>query len=157
MQNIARDEGGIRAFYRGLGPNIVGNSISWALYFVWYDRMKVGIQDYRGPGARLSYYDFFVASGAAGTFQFPTSTCAYRRLTVYMFRDVNRSVHESNMGDQDPHAVNIQQPPRSLHIHPRWHATDLSIRRLVRLLSRLGPFALWGLSWSITVHGIRTA
>lgn len=75
MQNIARNEGGLRAFYRGLGPNIVGNSISWALYFVWYDRIKHEIQEYRRPGigtgtgteTGLSYYDFFIASGAAGT------------------------------------------------------------------------------------------
>lgn len=26
----------LRAFYRGLTPNIVGNTAGWALYFMWY-------------------------------------------------------------------------------------------------------------------------
>lgn len=38
--HIARDiwkkEGFFHGYYRGLTPNIVGNSVSWALYFMWY-------------------------------------------------------------------------------------------------------------------------
>jgi solute carrier family 25 (mitochondrial folate transporter), member 32 len=64
----------IRNFYRGLMPNMIGNSVSWALYFMWYDNiktlirvgrartnpsMKLGKQELRGS-------DYFVASGAAG-------------------------------------------------------------------------------------------
>lgn len=82
MRSIARNEGGLRAFYRGLGPNLVGNSISWALYFVWYDRIKHGIQDFRGPGTGLSYYDFFVASGAAGTSRSQQSPRGYIRANI---------------------------------------------------------------------------
>ena len=26
----------LRAFYRGLTPNITGNTVGWALYFMWY-------------------------------------------------------------------------------------------------------------------------
>ena len=66
IQGIVRDEGSLTAFYRGLSPNIIGNSISWALYFLWYDRLKNGLQVYHGSKESLSYYDFFVASGAAG-------------------------------------------------------------------------------------------
>ena len=54
------------AFYRGLVPNLVGNSVSWALYFLWYDKVKNGLSAYHGAENDLSYYDYFVASGAAG-------------------------------------------------------------------------------------------
>ena len=36
MRQIVRDEGSYMALYRGLMPNMVGNSVSWALYFLWY-------------------------------------------------------------------------------------------------------------------------
>lgn len=66
IRNIARDEGALQGFYRGLTPNIVGNSVSWAVYFVLYDRIKHGINTHEGPGTSLSYYDYFLASGIAG-------------------------------------------------------------------------------------------
>ncbi|CAD6583360.1 MAG: hypothetical protein ASARMPREDX12_003350 [Alectoria sarmentosa] len=67
VQRIVRNEGTISALYRGLTPNLVGSSLSWALYFVWYDRTKHWIQSYRGSdNDGLSYYDFFIASGTAG-------------------------------------------------------------------------------------------
>jgi hypothetical protein len=35
VKNIVRNEGGYSALYRGgFVPNTVGNSVSWALYFV---------------------------------------------------------------------------------------------------------------------------
>jgi hypothetical protein len=37
LRQIIRDEGSYGALYRGIGPNMVGNSISWALYFLWYE------------------------------------------------------------------------------------------------------------------------
>ncbi len=62
-----RNEGTISALYRGLTPNLVGNSLSWALYFVWYDSIKHEILSYRRlENSGLSYYDFFIASGSAG-------------------------------------------------------------------------------------------
>ena len=45
----------------------MGNSVSWGLYFLWYDKAKHGISTYRGGGQGLSYYDYFLASGTAGT------------------------------------------------------------------------------------------
>lgn len=66
-QDIIRSkEGVVTALYRGLTPNIVGNSVSWALYFVCYDKLKHGLQILHGRSSLLSYYDFFLASGAAG-------------------------------------------------------------------------------------------
>lgn len=67
VRRIVRNEGTVSALYRGLTPNLVGNSLSWAFYFVWYDRIKYGIRSYRGfDNGGLSYYDFFIASGTAG-------------------------------------------------------------------------------------------
>ncbi|MCJ1248332.1 hypothetical protein MMC30_005549 [Trapelia coarctata] len=66
IRHILQNEGGVSALYRGLGPNLVGNSVSWGLYFLWYDKVKRGIARYRGGGQSLSYYDYFLASGTAG-------------------------------------------------------------------------------------------
>lgn len=36
VRDIVKNEGSTLALYRGLMPNMVGNSVSWALYFLWY-------------------------------------------------------------------------------------------------------------------------
>lgn len=61
----------VRAFYRGLMPNMLGNSVSWALYFMWYGKIKDIIREMRpqlrSTGRRdLNSSDYFMASGAAG-------------------------------------------------------------------------------------------
>ncbi|MCJ1294650.1 hypothetical protein MMC34_006208 [Xylographa carneopallida] len=66
VQQILRDEAGFRALYRGLSPNLVGNSVSWALYFLWYDQIKHAMVANHGRRQPLSYYDYFLASGTAG-------------------------------------------------------------------------------------------
>ncbi|KAL8710491.1 MAG: hypothetical protein Q9220_004923 [cf. Caloplaca sp. 1 TL-2023] len=43
-RNIFTNEGIARGFYRGLSPNLIGNSVSWALYFLWYHRVKTTLQ-----------------------------------------------------------------------------------------------------------------
>ncbi|MCJ1367727.1 hypothetical protein MMC16_006861 [Acarospora aff. strigata] len=65
-RDIARNEGSISAFYRGLSPNVVGNSVSWALYFLWYGKIKDGLYAYHGSEGELSSLDYFLASGVAG-------------------------------------------------------------------------------------------
>ena len=67
VQQILHSEGGFLALYRGLSPNLTGNSISWALYFLWYDQIKHAMLAYHGLRQGLSYYDYFLASGTAGT------------------------------------------------------------------------------------------
>ena len=67
VQAILRNEGGIGGFYRGIGPNSIGNSVSWSLYFLWYGQIKDGLYHYHGSSVGLTYYDYFAASGAAGT------------------------------------------------------------------------------------------
>ncbi|OCK76145.1 hypothetical protein K432DRAFT_307020 [Lepidopterella palustris CBS 459.81] len=68
LRNVVRDEGGIRALYRGLWPNMLGNSLGWGLYFLWYRNMKDLMQARRGHGEHLSSGEFFSASVIAGTF-----------------------------------------------------------------------------------------
>ncbi|KAF2756169.1 mitochondrial carrier [Pseudovirgaria hyperparasitica] len=65
LRQIVRDEGNFKALYRGLMPNMIGNSVSWALYFLWYRNLKDIMQSYRG-GERLHSMDYFVASGTSG-------------------------------------------------------------------------------------------
>ncbi|KAL2809015.1 mitochondrial carrier domain-containing protein [Aspergillus granulosus] len=74
IRQIFHDEGGLAAFYRGLTPNIIGNSSSWALYFLLYGDIKDAIVDWhlhRTPDNgrqqwQLTSSDYFIASGAAG-------------------------------------------------------------------------------------------
>ncbi|RAL07730.1 putative mitochondrial folate carrier protein Flx1 [Aspergillus homomorphus CBS 101889] len=68
VRDIFQHEGGLAAFYRGLTPNLVGNSTSWALYFLCYGNIKNLMRARRGddPGRGLSSTDYFLASGFAG-------------------------------------------------------------------------------------------
>ena len=65
-RDIARNEGLLTGFYRGLTPNIIGNSVSWALYFLWYGRLKDGLQYLHGEHHPLLSYDYFLGSATAG-------------------------------------------------------------------------------------------
>lgn len=67
IRRIFQSEGGIAPFYRGLAPNIIGNSSSWALYFLFYGNLKDGMRKLRSSREQeLAASDFFLASGAAG-------------------------------------------------------------------------------------------
>lgn len=66
LRGIIRDEGSYAALYRGLMPNLVGNSVSWALYFLFYGQAKDIFQTYRGAGVQLRSSDYFLASGSSG-------------------------------------------------------------------------------------------
>ncbi|KAJ5358562.1 uncharacterized protein N7496_010975 [Penicillium cataractarum] len=67
IREISTHEGGLRAFYRGLAPNLIGNSTSWALYFLCYGSLKDAIRIYRGrEDWMLTSSDYFLASSAAG-------------------------------------------------------------------------------------------
>lgn len=58
----------VRSFYRGLMPNMIGNSISWGLYFMWYGNIKDLIASARGSEGKkaLRSSDYFLASGVSG-------------------------------------------------------------------------------------------
>ncbi|KAL2002645.1 hypothetical protein VTN02DRAFT_6315 [Thermoascus thermophilus] len=67
VREIYQNEGGITAFYRGLTPNILGNSTSWGLYFLWYSNIKDMMRNFGNTGRdNLSFSDYFIASGTAG-------------------------------------------------------------------------------------------
>ncbi|KAJ5180368.1 hypothetical protein N7492_003578 [Penicillium capsulatum] len=67
IRDISRHESGLAAFYRGLAPNLIGNSTSWGLYFLWYGSLKDAIGSYRAKdGGFLTSADYFLASGTAG-------------------------------------------------------------------------------------------
>ncbi|KAL4898470.1 mitochondrial carrier domain-containing protein [Aspergillus ambiguus] len=68
IRGILQHEGGVAAFYRGLTPNLIGNSSSWALYFLCYGNLKDAVRTLRGTaaGSGLSSTDYFLASGGAG-------------------------------------------------------------------------------------------
>ena len=65
LRLIVRSEGGYRALYRGLVPNVVGNSASWGLYFLIYNEAKKTLSDLGGRN-QLTSSDFFLASATAG-------------------------------------------------------------------------------------------
>ncbi|KAH6622098.1 solute carrier family 25 protein [Boeremia exigua] len=66
LRSIVRDEGGPLALYRGLWPNLLGNSLGWGLYFLFYARAKEALAAHNATGLPLSSAEFFAASGAAG-------------------------------------------------------------------------------------------
>lgn len=71
-RHILRREGGgagaLGALYRGLTPNLVGNTAGWSLYFTFYDLLKRRASTQRGlpAGHDLGTVDYFKASGLAG-------------------------------------------------------------------------------------------
>ncbi|KAJ9612327.1 mitochondrial FAD carrier protein flx1 [Cladophialophora chaetospira] len=70
FRDIIRNEGPTRlaALYRGLSPNLVGNSAGWALYFLWYREAQDAIRSLRGyaPEQQLTSVDYLTASSASG-------------------------------------------------------------------------------------------
>jgi solute carrier family 25 folate transporter 32 len=82
LRQVVREEGRYTALYRGLMPNMLGNSVSWALYFLWYiascllfksntDLYRYGnakdlFQAWRGSDVKLTSTDYFISSGTAG-------------------------------------------------------------------------------------------
>lgn len=67
IRNIFSHEGGCVAFYRGLTPNLIGNSTSWGLYFLCYSSLKDTIRAYREEREQiLASSDYLLASGSAG-------------------------------------------------------------------------------------------
>ncbi|KAL9108938.1 MAG: hypothetical protein Q9227_006334 [Pyrenula ochraceoflavens] len=70
VRTIFRTEGGFPvAFYRGLTPNLVGNSLGWALYFLWYRQLQDLVIQHRYHGSRnaqLTGGDYLLTSLSAG-------------------------------------------------------------------------------------------
>jgi solute carrier family 25 folate transporter 32 len=60
----------VRSFYRGLMPNMVGNSVSWGMYFMFYAKLKEAMATARGlhreDREKLSNTDVLLAASASG-------------------------------------------------------------------------------------------
>jgi hypothetical protein len=126
ISEIYRTEGGIRALYRGLTPNIIGNSTSWSVYFLFYGNIKEAIargrvhhdHEHDGKGDKLSASEYFLASGAAGTF--PTTSYPEKPTTNLFLGCENRrpdiNPHKPNLGNKNPHALHRLPHPRRIPI-----------------------------------------
>ena len=74
-RQIAQNEGTrgtLRAFYRGLTPNLVGNSLGWSTYFLFYRQAQDLLHKVYGHNeveskAPLSSGEYLLTSAAAGT------------------------------------------------------------------------------------------
>lgn len=70
FRDIWRNEGPTRiaALYRGLTPNLVGNSAGWGLYFLWYSQAQDLVRNVRSydPGHQLTAFDYLCASSLSG-------------------------------------------------------------------------------------------
>lgn len=70
LGDIVRQEGW-RGLYKGLTPNVVGNSSSWGLYFLWYtmikEQMAKGMpKDADGVSKKLSATQHLLAASGSG-------------------------------------------------------------------------------------------
>jgi solute carrier family 25 (mitochondrial folate transporter), member 32 len=70
FRGLLHTEGSTRlaALYRGLTPNLVGNSAGWALYFLWYRQFQDLIRKHRNYAAEapLTSADYLLASAGSG-------------------------------------------------------------------------------------------
>ena len=70
LRDIVKHEGPtqLSALYRGLTPNLLGNSLGWALYFLWYRQAQDAIKKLRGyaQDTQLTSIDYLSASAASG-------------------------------------------------------------------------------------------
>ncbi|KAK9449382.1 mitochondrial carrier domain-containing protein [Limtongia smithiae] len=69
IANVVRDlrhsQRPLQEIYRGLMPNLVGNTVSWGSYFMWYEYLKDKMGDFYGR-KDLRFADYLVCSGASG-------------------------------------------------------------------------------------------
>ncbi|KAK5083366.1 mitochondrial FAD carrier protein flx1 [Exophiala xenobiotica] len=68
--DILRNEGPtrIRALYRGLSPNLLGNTAGWGLYFLWYKQGQDLVRNLKGysKDQKFTNVDYLTASSGAG-------------------------------------------------------------------------------------------
>lgn len=56
---------GFKSLYRGLSANFTGSTVSWGLYFLWYDMAKKSFKE-NNNGVKLGPGHHLVASATAG-------------------------------------------------------------------------------------------
>lgn len=145
IRDISRREGGIAAFYRGLSPNIIGNSTSWALYFLCYGKTKEVARTFRAhDGQDLTSSDYFTASGTAGMDGFAIQK---RNLTGELIVLKHRPAHgypnQSHLGHQNPHVIHGLAITRRIFFLYDWREADSANRGRRRFLPGIAPCAFW--------------
>ncbi|PWY88178.1 putative mitochondrial folate carrier protein Flx1 [Aspergillus heteromorphus CBS 117.55] len=90
-------EGGGRALYRGLSPNLIGNVTGLGLYFLLYssfNQMLLATSRIKRDGkGRLNMYEYFLTSGAAGAI----TTILTNPIWVIKTRMLTTSAHASSI------------------------------------------------------------
>ncbi|EAU33418.1 conserved hypothetical protein [Aspergillus terreus NIH2624] len=136
IRHILQHEGGPSAFYRGLSPNLLGNSTSWALYFLSYNHLKSGLRRLHAaaPDTPLSAAEYFAASGGAGLL---TSLAT-----------------NPNLGAQDADAVDGGGGAGGVRVAGDGGRAHLRRRRAARVLPRAAAVAVWGQPRRAAVYGV---
>jgi solute carrier family 25 folate transporter 32 len=71
LRDMWTKEGRTRGLFRGLSPNLIGNSSTWAIYWGFYESIKKFQREQRGGEGEESHVnttsDYLLASSTAGT------------------------------------------------------------------------------------------
>ncbi|KAI5804061.1 mitochondrial folate carrier protein Flx1 [Peziza echinospora] len=103
LKAIARHETGglpgargfVNAFYRGLMPNLLGNTAGWGFYFLWYGEIKALATRYSNlPNKELTSTGYLLCAGAAGSLTALTTN----PLWVIKTRMLSSPVHPDHPG-----------------------------------------------------------
>jgi solute carrier family 25 (mitochondrial folate transporter), member 32 len=83
----------LRSLYRGLIPNLVGNSLGWSLYFLWYSQAQDIVRNLRNypKDVPLSSLDYLTASLTSGIL----SAALTNPIWVIKTRMLSTSAHHS--------------------------------------------------------------
>ncbi|KAK9365769.1 mitochondrial carrier domain-containing protein [Lipomyces kononenkoae] len=65
LRDLRASEAPLREAYRGLIPNLIGNTVSWGSYFFWYELIKAQIAPISGSDD-LSFTDYMLSAGTSG-------------------------------------------------------------------------------------------
>lgn len=131
FKDVVRHEGAL-GLWRGLSPNFWGATLSWGLYFWWYDHIKRWM---RGSSAkpdqqqiRLHAGQHLSAAGLAGTIiSEPTLTSVRLKPCTTNSRGADRGWHKPAMGHQDSHVCSKGFRSRGVQKPHRRIQEDLSI------------------------------
>lgn len=154
LRNVIKDEGGVKALYRGLWPNLLGNSLGWGLYFLFYGNLKALFQSRKKEGEYLGSAEFFSASIVAGNFIHHYSMLLYLTADNVCFRSPNRCLHKPHLGDKNAHARARRKPPLGLQINVLRPPPRLRNARPQRPMGRFHPILTRHTAWCCAVQYI---
>ncbi|KAJ8101237.1 mitochondrial carrier domain-containing protein [Lipomyces tetrasporus] len=65
IRDLRQSQAPFKEAYRGLMPNLIGNTVSWGSYFFWYELIKTQVAHVQGHG-ELSFTDYLLSAGSSG-------------------------------------------------------------------------------------------